>query len=673
MPSRDDASHSQQAPPAGRNRGSVSISPASTPSVTNHSVTNHSVTKNSVSGKKDHIENKNTDQLLPAKPANQPVEKKDELNYACRWVTDVGQVTGKTGSLASIVVFENNIPGSPNATTIYNDIQISTAIGSGAGLLFGLAGHALCVRNNWYTKGGLDPLYRKVKTLGVAGWAAGTIAASFTAHFMPCSDALRPFLTPIFAAGACLVFGAMAPLYMLYKHTQKKDPADDHPVENANESYCRTGCESHSKYLKSALVGGTFLGPAAGALYDQEIGSDISKDDVNTATAITGFGAFLLGMVLVPGINRLGRTLGYDGNILETKKEFDEEGNPVKPEGFRNNYLRTGMQLGGSLLAMILILASGAALYVAPLTLLIYGGIASVGMGLLFGAIGHKISPFLAKHWNLGKDPENGWDYATRGVSMTFGSVGTIVGLCFGNPILGAAIGGVFGWFAGLFAVWLPRKFISEDDNKSTSLPWSQRTGTGGIIGIAIGTGVGLVLALGSGPLAPVALLLFPAIGSLIGNVIGGLCGRQTRKTIRLMISGEEKEPDANPARPARPARATTARTIERLRRRHSMSRSSALGEEDDVNPVDPPSPKENEQKDLAAVFQQIPADLTGETEQEKTVTIEHSVAPAKPANDNTGLLPRLSLVGAQHQKPQQPAAPVIVVPYAQQLVAARA
>lgn len=668
MPSRYSASHSK-APPAGKIRGSVSYS-----SVSNNSVSTHSVSRNSVSGNKDPHENKHPDLLPPidpAKPASNPLERKDVLNYGCRWVTDVGQVTGRSGFLASTLEFENNASSSLNATTFANDIQIATAINGGAGLLIGLAGHALCVRNNWYTKSGLDPLYREIKTLGVAGWAAGTVAASFTAHFIPCSDVFRPFLTPIFAAGACLAFGAIAPFYMLYKHTRKKDPAaeekDPAAKEEKCESYCRTGCESHSKYLKSALVTGTFLGPAAGAIYDNQIGTDISKDDINTATAITGFGAFLLGMTLVPGINRLGRALGYDGNILGIKKEFDAEGNPIKKEGFRNNYLRTGMQLGGPLLIMILLLASGASLFVAPLTLLIYGGIASVGMGLLFGAIGHKISPFLAKHWNLGKDPENGWDYATRGVSMTFSSVGVIVGLCFGNPILGAAIGGVFGWFAGLFAVWLPRKYISEEDNKTTSLPWTQRTGTAGIIGILAGTAVGLALVIGSGPLAPIALLLFPAIGSLVGNLIGGLCGKQTRNTIKLMFTGN-KQPDVVPGAPSA---TSTASTISALRngnhRRNSLSstRSSVL-EDDDINPVDPPSPKEGEEKDLAPVEVEpavIPVPI-----------VEPVVAPPRPANDNipAGLLPKLSLVGAK-QQPVQPVQVVVPPHAAPQLVAARA
>jgi len=294
-----------------------------------------------------------------------------------------------------------------------NDLQAGNLIGNGAGLLVGLIGHLLCVRYGWYyTNGALNPFYRNFKTLANVGWSVGTGIAMF----LPLPDSVKKFLTPILADVASLVIGLLAVPYILYRRYRKIDP-------KKNETLWITGTEGWSKFGKTEFVTGTFLGPAISALYAFCEKSPLTNGLMTIVTSIAGVGTFVLGMTLVPLVNKVGKLCGREKPLLlqarRIKKDNVPANEPLTMENsdpdkdqFRNNYIRSGMQLGNSVGLFFAVLA-GAWLFPfwSPMmAMLICGGACAVVAGGIAGITGHRFSAYVKKYWNDDADAENAPD-----------------------------------------------------------------------------------------------------------------------------------------------------------------------------------------------------------------------------------------------------------------------
>lgn len=509
-------------------------------------------------------------------PQTKPIEPKDILNYGSRWL-EVKQFSGGFGQGAFDARDLVNRRRDADTTWQENDLQAGSLIGNGAGLLVGIIGHLLCVRYGWYyTNGALNPFYRNFKTLANVGWSVGT----FITMMLPLPNPVKKFLAPIVADVASLVIGLFAVPYILYRRG-KINPRE-------NETLLITGTEGWSKFGKTSYVTGTFLGPLISAICAPDSmmkpANDSRKNEVSLLTSIAGIGTFVFGMTVVPLANKVGKLFGRQKPLLlqakRIKKEETPDSEPLTMENsdpdkdqFRNNYIRSFMQFGNSV-GIFVAAAFGAYLFPlwAPaMAMLVCGGACAVLLGIIGGFKGHKISAYVKKHWTHpdDKDPENSVDYVMRSGSYILGTVGTIFGIAFGNMWMGTAIGGMIGWFASLITVWLPRKYVPIEE-KSTCLPWTQRTGSGSMVGSVVGgiLGFGLGLVVG-GPFAEIAVFLFTAIGSTLGTIIAGLYGKETRNVISKMI-----EPERLPEEKPRLSTSCVFNTLRKTSLTYSPSRS---------------------------------------------------------------------------------------------------
>ena len=476
---------------------------------------------------------------------NPMASKIDELNYLTRWIEN-SKFIGSPGR-AGYNYYEETHSDLTDAATIDDEVEIGTVGSNGAGLLIGWIIHTLSVRYKLYPgRKALNPLYRNFKTLANVGATIGTLIA----NFLPFSDNARKFFSAIITDIACIALGIFAiPYWLIRQYVFKID-------SKKNDTYALTGIEGWSKYGKTLLVFGSSLGQIAGALYAYLKQSSLASASAKTSIAIyggiVGVGSFVLGLILIPLINRISKRLGH-GKILST----DEENKDV----FRNNYVRSGMTLGVAL-GTVIGFAIGSALLPGVGSLIgatIGGAIGCIILGTALGITGNRVSQYTKRKWNVATDTENSWDYATRTTSFAFASVGALIGFFLPVPggmaagaLLGSAIGGTLGWFAG-FPIIRKARQIQSQEEASTSLSWTQRVATGVNLGTIIGAIAGLVIGLAGGPLGIIAgVTLCSAIGGIVGGLIATYYGKEARKVMKTGMGIKTKEtPPTPPPAPA--------------------------------------------------------------------------------------------------------------------------
>lgn len=432
-------------------------------------------------------------------------------NYDVRAKVDLARFTGMPVQIA----FDQSHPLNMNRSTMDDDVQIGLAIGNGIGIIGGWLLTLLCIRFHWFqTHKSLNPLYRSFKTLACTGLVVGMLLA----NLIPLPSSGRKFLTPIISDVCCIFFGIFAiPYWLVRQYILRINP-------EVNETYSKLGVEGWSKYNKMFLVWATSLGQFTGYIYSLVVRAPLSAS-MNIAGGIVGAAAVALGFIMVPAINKISELLGY-GKILQL--------NSNDKHRFSTNYVRSGITLGTAL-GFVLGGPVGSAI----------GGVLG---GLLLGVTGHRITSYIQRNWLAATtETENRWDYPTRTTSFAGASFGCLIGFFLpipGGALLGSALGGAIGWFAGLPAVWLPRK-IQPVEEKSTTLPWSQRVATEvnrfAMIGMIIGAVIGFVAG---GPGGAVAGgTLGGAIGGVIGTIRGVLYGKEARAVMKKVIFPEPPPP----------------------------------------------------------------------------------------------------------------------------------
>ncbi len=429
-------------------------------------------------------------------------------NYDTRMKVDLPRLTGTPAQIA----FDQSHPLNLSRSTMDDETQIGMAIGYGVGIIGGWLLSLLGKRFNWFKskKGTLNPLYRAFKSLACAGLIFGMLIA----NLLPLPQNGKKLLIPVIADIGCIVFGIFAIPYWLIRHyVLKIDP-------ETNDTYSKLGPDGWSKYTKMFLVWGTSLGQIMGYFYSQLARAPLTTS-MNIVGGIAGSAAFFLALILVPTINKISEVLGY-GKILHL--------NDDKKNLFSNNYVRSGITFGAAI---------GFALG-GPLG----SAIGSVIGGMFLGLTGYKITSYIQQKWlSATPDTENRWDYPTRTTSFAGASIGCLIGFFLpipGGALLGSAIGGALGWFVGFPVIKIARK-IQPEEEKSTSLPWSQRVATEvnrfAMIGMIVGAVIGLILG---GPGGAVAGgTLGGAIGGVIGTLRGVFYGKEARAVMKKAFNPE--------------------------------------------------------------------------------------------------------------------------------------
>lgn len=422
--------------------------------------------------------------------------------------------------------YQQNLPALSTSPSLSanDEAEIGTAAGSVSGLLFAWSFHAIALRYDLYqNKPSKNIFYRNLKTLFSVGFAFGALIASF----LPLPDAGKQFISYCIASIGSLVLGAFAiPYWWIRQYV-----LNINSEENSKSTYSVTGDEGWSKFGKTLFVFGTTLGQLLGAAYSVAVKTPMAAS-IAIGSGIVGVGSFFLGLVMVPTINRISEAFGY-GKILKADKD-----------DFRNNYVRSGLT-GGLTVGMAIGCIVGTFLLPGLGSILgatIGGAICSIAGGIFVGVKGHKISAYIKEHWNNNKQTDNGWDYATRTMSLAFAAVGTVIGLFVplpGSTIFFANLFGAIGWALAFPVVRLARRVQPNETNAKDcgSLPWTQRTAYGINIGTAIGATIGVVIGLAGGPLGVWAMgTLCGAIGGIIGGLVKTLADKETRKTIKAFF-----------------------------------------------------------------------------------------------------------------------------------------
>ncbi|MES2216973.1 MAG: hypothetical protein V4501_01035 [Pseudomonadota bacterium] len=457
----------------------------------------------------------NEGDVSPRLPDTHPKDDKltdqDKLNYFGRWIEDSRFLGGLPAAIIVLLMprqsndFENQLDGTLDKI---GGVVIAT------GLHFALKEKYKKVKS-------LNPLYRTFKTLATAGTELGLLIADVLQFQL-----IYQFLaTAIFALGV----GFIAIPYWLYReYVMDKEK---YPLHLRNQHY-KTGIEGWSKYGKTFLIFGMYVGEVIGTWVTYAIGGvgKLTMADITLYGAMGSVGIFVTGLILVPIINKI------SGDKLLTEKD-----------NFRNNYVRSGITLGialGSALGFFLLPGLLPAVAMA-----IGASIGSVIGGIALGVYGSSITRYIQKNWHVKEDTDNSWDYATRNSSYFFGFVGAAIGFfipffvpVIGGSLMGAAIGNAIasvpGWLAGLYMIRLAR-LTSPEEQKATTLPWTQRIAYGTMFGSMIGATIGFSFGWIGGPAGSVlgATLGFSA-GAILGGLAYGLYDSKARELIGMYFNG---------------------------------------------------------------------------------------------------------------------------------------
>lgn len=349
-----------------------------------------------------------------------------------------------------------------------------------------------------------NPWSRRFKTLFVLGQKCGELAGDFLPIplHLPFSSITRKMFSKVTGYFTGILFGIAGIAFF------KGD------LSEAEEKIFRFGRDAWTKYAKTGLtfgyylgivigaVVGTFLLPGVGTLAGTLIGGAIGS--------ITGF---ITAMVAVPIINKIKNA--YAAYKAKKNPAFPEK----KPEeagffnSYRTNYIRAGMALGGGIGGII---GGLLGVFLLPGLGAIPGTLIGAAFGSLLGGVVYGIAgPYISKRFGL-SDNVNSHDYAIRTASMFGGTNGLGQGLSPLSPKLGAITPSIGSTIFGLIGVarqtYKAKKAgATNPEEDDYILPWTQRAATGVMMGSAIGAFIGF--------------FIFPPFGSPIGAGLGGLLG----------------------------------------------------------------------------------------------------------------------------------------------------
>jgi hypothetical protein len=450
------------------------------------------------------------DQTNP--PANDTVlSAQDKSNFYGRWIEN-GRFFGE---VPEAIVAEEYTSGNSDF-----DLQADGMVDKFSGFIIGTGFHFL-FRSKYKKVRSLNPLYRNFKTLATAGTELGLIF--YNLRYLP-----MVLSTAIFS----LAVGILAIPYWVYRQYYSKTPVDLRNV------YTRVGPEGWSKYAKTFLVFGMYLGEVIGNFVSFVTRGDFLRN-IAIYGAIGSFVTFLAGLIAVPLINKF-----FDKKLISTK------------DAFRNNYVRSGITFGVAL-------GSAIGFVIGTVAFPGLGSLAGMAMGAAFGSViggislgvyGKKITTYLQRKWKVKENTDNSWDYATRNMSYLFGFIGAAIGFVVPVPggalvgaTLGTAVGGAIGWAAGFFVIRAAR-IVSPEETKSKVLPWTQRIANGTMVGSMIGATVGFLLGLIGGPAGAVlGATIGYSLGATIGGLGYGLYDKTSRKLLRHYFMGKTINAEIEP------------------------------------------------------------------------------------------------------------------------------
>jgi hypothetical protein len=452
--------------------------------------------------------------------------EQDRLNFFGRWI----EIARFLGGLPALIVA--NIVHTHGKE--YDD-QLDGVADKIGGVVIGGLLHLAFQR--YYKKiVSLNPLYRNFKTLAFAGTAIGIVVASLTALPMLLS-------TVVFSLGLASI---AIPYKLLRDRYLVATPMDE------RNRYFKTGVEGWSKYGKTFLVYGMYVGELFGLIMGPLVrGGDLLRN-IALFGAIGSVVSFLAGLIIIPIGNR------FFNDMFISK---DKEDGSKDKDSFRNNYVRSGITLGIAVGTIIGFIAWPSA---AILAMTIGAAFGAVVGGIALGALGSGITKYIQDNWNVKEDTDNSWDYATRNSSYLFGFIGaaigffvpvpggllaggaigtTIGGVAVGAALAGATICGavasVIGWGLGL-AVIRAARITARLERKAETLPWTQRIAFGSMYGSMLGATLGFTMGLIGGPaLATMGGTLGFSAGAMVGGLTFGLWDDRSRELIRLYLRGE--------------------------------------------------------------------------------------------------------------------------------------
>jgi hypothetical protein len=438
-------------------------------------------------------------------PPDDKLTDQDRLNFYGRWIENARFLGGFIALLVATLV--------PSEGVDY-DAQFDAMVDKIGGVIIGTGMH-FAFKNFYRKVRSLNPLYRNFKTLATLGTELGLLLVDL--QILP-----QLLATSVFALG----IGVLAIPYWLYREYFLKTPL------HLRNKHFKTGIEGWSKYAKTFLVFGMYVGEVIGTVMALVVRGDFLRN-IALFGAIGSVITFAVGIVAVPLINKF-----FSGALI-TQKDV-----------FRNNYVRSGITLGialGSAIGFVIFPLLGPAVGMA-----IGAAFGSVIGGVVLGGFGYRITKYAQVNWHVKEDTDNSWDYATRNSSYLFGFLGAAIGFLFipvpGGALMAAAIGSAvasaIGWGIGLFVIRQARR-TSPEEHKATTLPWTQRIANGSMIGSIIGVSLGFCLGLIGGPAGAImgATLGFSA-GAIIGGLGYGLYDRKARELIIMFFQGRSCPPE---------------------------------------------------------------------------------------------------------------------------------
>jgi hypothetical protein len=520
-----------------------------TPVLTHHTVTQHTPPprKSSVVAVRSNSQAPaNSLQTSSNDQSDQPklLTRADELNFYGRWIENGRYIGTMTAAIVDREVHTDN-----------KDFhqQLDDSVDKMSGLVIGTLLHKI-FESKYKKIDTINPLYREVKTLA----AAATQVAIIAADLLPLPQAVASafFVLPVIiftvpywlyseyyvkpkkAKSAARAVNPLISSEMVVAETDATESVAAEAQTKKSNQYTRMGTEGWSKYAKTSLVFGMYIGEVVGNIVSFVMRGDYLRN-ILVYGAVGSVVAFIAGVVMVPVINR------FFGNKLITSKD-----------NFRNNYVRSGITLG---IAVGAVIGFGLALVFPaigiPVGMAVCSAFGSVLGGVLLGYKGRKITLYLQDNWKVEKNTDNSWDYATRNLSYFLGFVGAAIGFFIPIPggslvgaAVGTAIGSTLGWGGGLLLIRQARKNCNHDYPAET-LPWTQRiangTMIGSIIGITLGIGAGFLIG------GPAGAVLGASLGFSAGAVLGGVAYVLYDKTARLLLrqyfTGKELLPHKPP------------------------------------------------------------------------------------------------------------------------------
>lgn len=442
----------------------------------------------------------------------------DQANYESRLI-EVGRFIAGLFHSPFLYVAQSDINF---ADTQDPELELALVVGNSGGLLTASILNYF-LKDKFKNEGSLNPFYRVFKTMAKVGLIT---ANGITAFLQIPPSFLTYLLTDVISLSLGLAVAVLDWLLC------------DVILQVKNFKYRNVDAmlgygDGWSKYGNTFLVYGMYLGMIVGAII-----AGVTNGAVKTSmllwSAIVGVGSFLLAITLVPLIN----------------KYFNKKLICVEKDGFRGNYVRSGITLFlalGTITGFFIGSFAWTALGAAT-GMMLFGAIFSVIGGLAMGLAGKNLSIYMQKHWNVSDNTDNSFDYSSRNMAYVFSYLGTAIGFLIGGPLglaLGYAIGNAIGWGIGVFITKLARTIYPIEVNvralETPILPWTQRVARGANVYATIFMALGFIIGAALGMPFQGATIGF-GFGGFIGGAIGALYKYSTISAAAKELNAPEKE-----------------------------------------------------------------------------------------------------------------------------------